>query len=175
MKLYNFCFYAAIFLLFPTPGIAAERIFSLGGITIVLGSPKETLRKQLEPRFIVKEIEDSFYVQERKPNGTYELLGFVRFRDGRVSSVSRSLGNFHGKEGTELGNELRSALERLQSATQSVIVVNLKERRSAPGTRITPIEFSSDGRWVALTIFEGKEVDEKGGPVIDLSEGIASN
>jgi hypothetical protein len=105
------------------------------------------------------------------PNAHF--VGGVAFKNDKVSWVSRDWGTFQGSGALGLGRELHSALANLERASNRSIVVPDSTTQSAPGIRITQIQFLSGPRKLNLMIVEGDE--SKGGQQVSLEETLAQN
>lgn len=155
----------------PAPVMAPippETSLVLAGFTFKLGDKKEIIESLISKRYKLVRVTDSntyFMTTRDKP---YDWVGSMEFEDGRLTSITKSWGNFTGKEAMELSQSLFSSIS---GAKEHIFPASIKTsimREPNFSTMTIKIDFLSN-RSVTINIFE--KVNEST-PQISIDETV---
>ena len=126
-----------IFLLIATPFAAQSKKPDASDLSMTIG--QATLRLGMSEAQVFQQIRDPMYLEDLSPeNGrrdpmmwvlrekhgeqNYVLVGSVTIRNGRLTTISRDLGGFNGKEALDVGRILFEAFERLKTTDSDIAI-----------------------------------------------------
>lgn len=156
---------ASIVFLLASNAVAAD--LAIGRTTFSLDQSESDARKLIERRFKV--------ISLAKPNDlvlvdpkTSKTLGTISFKNGRVSYIGRSWGNFYGpNSAVDSASALTSALESATAESGSTAVIRVETTRQ-PNAEFRVTYFNFPGRKISHIVSKS----ELGGEQVAIDESI---
>ena len=146
---------------------------AIGSVALALGMDRAMVMEKLRARFHIVTVtgdDNSFFVSETKPPNV-EVIGGVKFEDGRLTWVQRNWGSFSGQANpVELGKALFGVLETVTARTGRSAQVGTRSQR-IPGAEFDIIEFAFPDRKVTVSVTDG---GSRYGRHVSIDESISS-
>ena len=156
----------ATVLFFLAPNAAAAEL-AIGQTVFTLGQSELDARKLIEGNFKIISLATPNDLVLVDPN-TSNTLGTISFKNGQVSYIGRSWGNFHGQNSSvESANALTSALE--SATTQSGAAARIRiETTRQPNAEYRVTYFTFPGRKISHIVSKS----DIGGQQVAIDESI---
>ncbi len=138
-------------------------------IQLKLGMPEKTTMKVLSQIYdlkIVKGLADYWVIFEK--GSKFKYVGSISFKEGNVSSVSRNIGTYEGKNSFEFAEALHQALSNLQKSGEVVSEANSYAKSNL---RDDSIIFKCKNKAIIITIGSGQNVQK----TVYIEESLDSN
>ena len=148
----------------------------IGSVRLSLGMDKENALKKLKEVYGVTEqkmMSGNFYTVTTGKEPNFKLQGTLTFREGKVTWVSRTWGNFNMTNNSmEYASTLFAALEGAAAASGTTATITTKISRG-PSGEIKQIDFVFSDRKITTLITDGR--DQELGKQASITESISAN
>jgi len=146
----------------------------IGSVRFELGADQSSVMKRAEANFHVVSVSgqvDMFFLSESKPPNV-QVIGGISFRNGRLSWIQRTWGNFDGdNNAADIAKAIFAALESATVASGSEATITTTLQR-VPGLEFRTINYQFPGRKVTVTTTE--DASRRGGSQVSVEESISS-
>jgi len=154
------------------PALAQE--LGIGYLRFALGQEQVSTMKEVSAKFTIVPVtgqNDTCFLSESKPPNV-NVIGGLAFKNGRLSWIQRSWGNFSGAStATEATKALFAAIESAGAAEGTAANVSTKVQR-VPEIEFKTITFEFGRRKVVMTSSEGSP--KAGGKQVSITESVST-
>lgn len=157
-----------------TVSVSIATELPIGSVRFKLGADQSSVMKQAEATFHVVSVSgqsDMFFLSESKPPNV-EVIGGISFKNGRLTWIQRTWGNFHGEaKAADIAKAIFAAIESATVASGSDATITTALQR-VPGLEFRTINYQFPGRKVTVTTTEGDS--RRGGSQVSIEESVSS-
>ena len=133
----------------------------LAGIDIPIGASKEQIVSMLEKTHVLEQfpvsIDDRYFIR----NKGGEIIGQIAFTNGKVSSIARDWGNYHGSDAHDLGEALFIVLSNLEKSGRKHAVISTETSLRSPGISLEVITLVFGAKEITVTVVSGSKIQEQ--------------
>jgi hypothetical protein len=154
-------------------GLGRQDSLSVVGTPITLGTREVELVPKLQQHYRLRPVPDTeqAWIIESQKGPTYEIVGSVAFKNGRLTSASKDRSDTHDQGTLGLVTDLASVLKNLADQGYHAAEIRVRETYRGPGVRVQQIESLFGAKRISLPINEG----QKYGNSVSLQEIIGEN
>ena len=149
---------------------------SIGSVSLVLGTEKNTVLKKLRANLHILPVsgnDNQFFLSDAKPPNV-SFIGYVFFENNKLSLIQRNWGSYSGKtESVEITKTLFSAIENAKVASGTAVIVSTSVQRT-PGAEFKSIHFDFPGRRISIMSADSSD-STKYADQVSIDESISNS